>query len=499
MGHASWRKKGQLKGIIRREFRQTHKTIDDAGRARFDMPARVSCEPDGGVRGVPKRLAILWVFSLVLSTSVAAQNINDLLRMFGGVMQQASQQAALAEWRKLPPPEVSCVDQNLRQQGTSVEALIRSGVLPSAPQLAQSRSICHSQFAGQSPSQPSFNCARARTPDELAICSNAELSQFDNAVAVGYEYLRQANGDAVAKQTNTPLFQARRVCGADIECIKARQIEAINTYHNLGAPVGTSLWNLNGSTMILLANGHSRIYFYEVPRSGMISAGASSGSLVFQGEVVDQQYTGTAYMFYSGCTPLPFHVQGPILDNYERVLLQGSAPKVGANCYLQGYSAIGLEFRLVKPAEISQLPTAPPSTQPDQSQSSPPVSNSAPPKNPGPPTPAPVETTDQRPRCETLIVARPYFVAECIAQGMAIKRYDSGLSDAKVAAEHEHGNLADCAADSLTKLQQMGDVSARKILNSGSITSLMDFSDAMKLECNKAANVIFTESVSRGN
>jgi uncharacterized protein len=476
------------------------------------VESRVGFAKPGGIHRVSRILAFC-IFLLGSSTGAFAQNINDFVRIFGGIIQQAGQQAALSEWQQLPPVELTCVDQNLRQQGASVAALVNRGVLPSAPQLAQLRSICRSQIARTGTTQPSFNCASARTPDELAICANGELAQFDNAVAAGYQYVRQASGDAFAKLTDVPLLQARRACGADVACVKDRQIAAINTFHNLGAPVGISLWTLNGSTMILLSNGHSRLFFYEVPRPGMASAGAGSGSLLFEGESSNQQYAGTAYMFSAGCAQLPYRVQGPILDDYERVDLQGVAPRVGDNCNVQGYFQIDLEFRLVKPPVPSPSPVA-------ESQSSASVQTSPTPTGPAlvasvpaapatPPIPAPrreadvtpVEPSDapQRPQCETLVVARPYFVAQCIAHGMEIKHPQEGLADARAAAERERQGLADCAPESLIKLQQIAKVSSTKILNSNAIAPLMDFSDAMKLECNKAANGIFKENASQGN
>jgi hypothetical protein len=54
-----------------------------------------------------------------------AQNINDLLTIFGGDRQRALRHAALAEWRRLPPAEIACIDQGLRQKGSSADALVR--------------------------------------------------------------------------------------------------------------------------------------------------------------------------------------------------------------------------------------------------------------------------------------------------------------------------------------------------------------------------------------
>jgi hypothetical protein len=77
-----------------------------------------------------------------------AQNINDLLTIFGGDRQRAARQAAQAEWRRLPPAEMSCIDQGLRRKGSSVEALVRRGVKPSAARLIELRSSCRQSAEG---------------------------------------------------------------------------------------------------------------------------------------------------------------------------------------------------------------------------------------------------------------------------------------------------------------------------------------------------------------
>jgi hypothetical protein len=94
-----------------------------------------------------KRFALLCVLPLVLSTSTLAQNINDFQRTFGGVVQQALRQAPHSEWQRMPPAEFSCLDQNLRQQGASVDALTSRGALPADSRLAQLRSNCRGQLA----------------------------------------------------------------------------------------------------------------------------------------------------------------------------------------------------------------------------------------------------------------------------------------------------------------------------------------------------------------
>jgi hypothetical protein len=116
----------------------------------------------------------------------------------------------------------------------------------------------------------------------------------------------------------------------------------------------STIWDHNGSIMYLVANGSSREFYYQKPRPGMLDAGARPGSLLIRGQVNEGQYSGTAYIFNSHCGPIPFQVKGPILDNDERILLTGEAPRIGRNCNAYGSYTSNLEFRRLKPNEAAQ-------------------------------------------------------------------------------------------------------------------------------------------------
>jgi hypothetical protein len=120
------------------------------------------------------------------------------------------------------------------------------------------------------------------------------------------------------------------------------------------APPQRTTWDHSGSVMYLVANGSSREFYYEKPRPGMLEAGARPGSLLFRGEVNDGQYSGTAYIFNPRCGQVPFQVKGTILDNDERIVLTGQAPRVKRNCQTYTSYTSTLEFRLLKPVAASQ-------------------------------------------------------------------------------------------------------------------------------------------------
>jgi hypothetical protein len=116
----------------------------------------------------------------------------------------------------------------------------------------------------------------------------------------------------------------------------------------------STIWDHNGSVMYLVANGRSREFYYQKPRAGMLEVGARPGSLLFRGEIDNGQYSGTAYIFNPHCGKISFQVKGPILDNDERIMLTGQAPRVGRNCRAHESYTSNLEFRRLKPNEVAR-------------------------------------------------------------------------------------------------------------------------------------------------
>jgi hypothetical protein len=91
--------------------------------------------------------AFILIAVIEATNPALAQNINDLLTIFGGEKQRAARQAQV-EWRRLPPAEMACIDQRLRRKGSSVEALVRRGVKPSTVRLIELRSSCRQFVEG---------------------------------------------------------------------------------------------------------------------------------------------------------------------------------------------------------------------------------------------------------------------------------------------------------------------------------------------------------------
>ncbi len=151
-------------------------------------------------------------------------------------------------------------------------------------------------------------------------------------------------------------------------------------------------WDHNGSVMYLVANGSSREFYYQKPRPGMLEAGAHPDSLLFRGQIDNGQISGTAYVFNTHCGQLPFEVKGSLLDNGERIVLTGQAPRIGRNCEAYGSYTSTLEFKLLKTTEIAQ-PQQPAATAQSPAVEKPksevPSSDVAEPKLPGAPSAQP--------------------------------------------------------------------------------------------------------------
>ncbi len=91
--------------------------------------------------------SIFIVQALSSAPSASAQNPRDIIDLLGGIMRSAIAQAAQAEWQKLPPAEVTCVDQVLQSRGTSLRRSIEQGIAPTDARMSEARSICRAQFA----------------------------------------------------------------------------------------------------------------------------------------------------------------------------------------------------------------------------------------------------------------------------------------------------------------------------------------------------------------
>lgn len=125
-------------------------------------------------------------------TSVFAQNANDILNIFGGIMQSAIMQANQANWKKVPQSESLCVDQTLRQRGSDLQTVIRQGITPSDSRIADVRAGCKQSTAQNNSSDTSiYYVANTRPPDAYLSLRSQPTS------AVGQRLMTMPNGTAL--------------------------------------------------------------------------------------------------------------------------------------------------------------------------------------------------------------------------------------------------------------------------------------------------------------
>lgn len=185
------------------------------------------------------RVILPVLLALVTSSGAWAQSLERIFQDTGDLA-QPRRAAIRAEWEKLSPGEILCVDSRLRRARRSVNTLIDRGISPTDNRVTGIVSDCR---GGRDPERsnaaatPSFDCRVAVQPDEVAICATPELARLDRAVVEGYERMLRTDGARAAKGVAEPLLGRRHACGADIDCIKRVQLTAIAAFQARGAPV----------------------------------------------------------------------------------------------------------------------------------------------------------------------------------------------------------------------------------------------------------------------
>src|SRR5262249_58908633 len=74
--------------------------------------------------------------------------------------------------------------------------------------------------------KPSFDCRKAATPSEKAICADAELARIDRGIAAAFRQLKAelASQIETLAEEQTEFLKARDACGAEKACL-ARTME----------------------------------------------------------------------------------------------------------------------------------------------------------------------------------------------------------------------------------------------------------------------------------
>ena len=108
-----------------------------------------------------------------------------------------------------------------------------------------------------------------------------------------------------------------------------------------------SIWRHNASLVGLIADGDRRVFVYVTPREGLTVQGAKPGTRLFEGVRNGSIYRGTAFRFHRDCGAIGYPVSGEVSPEQTRVVLQGLAPRRGADCAIRGHEPDQLVFEYV--------------------------------------------------------------------------------------------------------------------------------------------------------
>jgi hypothetical protein len=185
------------------------------------------------------RVFCVGLLGLASISSTSAQSLDRFFEDIGR-LGQPRRAAIQAEWERISPGEMRCIDNALRSARRSVNRLIDRGIGPTDNRVAGIVDDCRANADVNVPratATPSFNCNVATQPDEIAICGNPELARLDRAVVEGYQQVIGSDGAAAAKDIAEPLLRRRHACGPDADCIKRVQLATIAAFQARGAPV----------------------------------------------------------------------------------------------------------------------------------------------------------------------------------------------------------------------------------------------------------------------
>ena len=175
----------------------------------------------------------------------------------------------------------------------------------------------------------------------------------------GYCTSRDARGQQFKYETRSTALRARFKDGGEpveIDFICEFVADGLPAAYNCDERVVTSAatgkpgWLHNGSIMRLEASGKVRRFYYDVPRAGMRNVGVTPGTLLVEGTRDGNTYAGTAYIFAKGCKPAPYAVSGSVSDGDRKITMTGQAPRLAADCSINGTREDTLVFTVDLPA-----------------------------------------------------------------------------------------------------------------------------------------------------
>lgn len=177
----------------------------------------------------------------------------------------------------------------------------------------------------------------------LRHIGSPDISISDMMVDVRRDVIRETDGLQIPWE-HSSLTRRFAFAGADADLARGA-IVAVQEPEEAGVEergaVTQSVWDHNGSDMLLRADGQRRVFTYLKPRPGIAQAGVKEGDLLIAGKRVGFRFEGTAYIFKPGCPPAGYFVSGQIDPQKQtELVLTGKAPvRVNNGCNVIGYTA----------------------------------------------------------------------------------------------------------------------------------------------------------------
>lgn len=105
--------------------------------------------------------------------------------------------------------------------------------------------------------KPSYDCAKARLADEIAVCGNERLAELDVILTFGFTYLKRHMGKEPTFKLAKAFLKERQACQDNMECIRGAYIAANLEYQKNGAPILVPEWGFRpiGRNPVIIQGG----------------------------------------------------------------------------------------------------------------------------------------------------------------------------------------------------------------------------------------------------
>jgi uncharacterized protein len=189
--------------------------------------------------------------------------------------------------------------------------------------------IAAPRLSAEQSANPSFECDKARTQDEHAICSDSRLAELDQAASIAYSQAERKSKEETRALARDALA-ARHSCGDNRLCILDQQVIAITTFSNLGSEVPVPPWV--GSYRVDLFKGRSERPTETLPNHiGQCTiTKVASISTRFGEELKPEADDGTAVSFANGGQQVSYSYEPDVAKSHigdEVLLCLVSVPK----------------------------------------------------------------------------------------------------------------------------------------------------------------------------